>query len=132
MLQGMAVSADEDIGNESDASMDKNIHTSQGSEDDDYGTGDAQRALLNAELKLVIGPGDWTTNAQPPTVLPFYGSSGRCPTQYCYWVPATSLLLRTAHDRSLGIDCRASKYLRHSEERRLRGYHCEKNEDILM
>ncbi|KAJ1368945.1 hypothetical protein KIN20_030311 [Parelaphostrongylus tenuis] len=44
MLQGLAVSADESTGNESDAIMDKNVHSPQGSEDDD-GTDDAQRAF---------------------------------------------------------------------------------------
>ncbi|KAJ1365650.1 hypothetical protein KIN20_026049 [Parelaphostrongylus tenuis] len=67
MLQGLAVSADESNGNESDASMGKNVHTAQGSEDDDNGTDNAQRALLNVEIVI----GEWTTNVQPPTVLPF-------------------------------------------------------------
>ncbi|KAJ1349318.1 hypothetical protein KIN20_004813 [Parelaphostrongylus tenuis] len=67
MLQGLAVSADEDTGYESDASMVKNVHTSQGSEDDYYGIDDAQRAFSNVDFIL----GDWITNVQPPTVLPF-------------------------------------------------------------
>ncbi|KAJ1374519.1 hypothetical protein KIN20_037222 [Parelaphostrongylus tenuis] len=41
MPQGLAVSADGDTGNESDASMDKNMHTPQGSEGDDDGTDEA-------------------------------------------------------------------------------------------
>ncbi|KAJ1367165.1 hypothetical protein KIN20_028022 [Parelaphostrongylus tenuis] len=69
MLQGLVVSADEDTSNESDASMDKNVHTPLDSEDDDDGTGDAQRALFN----LDIVDSDWTTNEQPPTVLSFDG-----------------------------------------------------------
>ncbi|KAJ1353971.1 hypothetical protein KIN20_010758 [Parelaphostrongylus tenuis] len=44
----------------------KNVHNPQGSEDDDEGADDAQRALLN--VNIVVG--DCTTNAQPPTVLP--------------------------------------------------------------
>ncbi|KAJ1348159.1 hypothetical protein KIN20_003398 [Parelaphostrongylus tenuis] len=67
MLQGLAVSADEDTGNESDASMDKNVHTPQGFKDDDNGVDKVQRALLNVDIVV----GDWTTNVQPPTVLPF-------------------------------------------------------------
>ncbi|KAJ1370898.1 hypothetical protein KIN20_032721, partial [Parelaphostrongylus tenuis] len=35
MLQGLIVSVDEYTGNESDAGMDKNVHTPQGSEHDD-------------------------------------------------------------------------------------------------
>ncbi|KAJ1349853.1 hypothetical protein KIN20_005510 [Parelaphostrongylus tenuis] len=45
--EALAVSADEDTGNESDASMGENGHTPQGSEDDDDETDDGQRALLN-------------------------------------------------------------------------------------
>ncbi|KAJ1355219.1 hypothetical protein KIN20_012541 [Parelaphostrongylus tenuis] len=56
MLQGLAVNADEDTGNESDASMNENVHTPQGFEDDDDGTDDAQRALLNADIVVR----DWT------------------------------------------------------------------------
>ncbi|KAJ1349228.1 hypothetical protein KIN20_004701 [Parelaphostrongylus tenuis] len=47
--------------------MDKNVHTPQDSEDDDDGTDDAQRALLNADNIV----GDRTTIVQPPTVLSF-------------------------------------------------------------
>ncbi|KAJ1366001.1 hypothetical protein KIN20_026510 [Parelaphostrongylus tenuis] len=49
MLQGLAVNVDEDTGNESDASMDKNVHAPQGFKYDDDGTDDAQRALLNVD-----------------------------------------------------------------------------------
>ncbi|KAJ1374875.1 hypothetical protein KIN20_037978 [Parelaphostrongylus tenuis] len=44
MLQGLAGSADEDAGNESVESIDKNADTTQGSEDDDDETDDALRA----------------------------------------------------------------------------------------
>ncbi|KAJ1367271.1 hypothetical protein KIN20_028147 [Parelaphostrongylus tenuis] len=50
MLQGLAVSADDDTGNKSGASIDKNVHTPQGSEDDDDGTDNAQRALSNVDI----------------------------------------------------------------------------------
>ncbi|KAJ1360493.1 hypothetical protein KIN20_019483 [Parelaphostrongylus tenuis] len=53
MFQGLALSAGEDTGNESDASIDKSVHTPQGSEDDDDGTDNAQRALLNVDI--VVG-----------------------------------------------------------------------------
>ncbi|KAJ1347851.1 hypothetical protein KIN20_003016 [Parelaphostrongylus tenuis] len=67
MLESLAVSADEDIGNESDSSLDKNVHTSQCFEDDDDGLDDAQGPFLNVDIVV----GDWTTNVQPPTVLLF-------------------------------------------------------------
>ncbi|KAJ1355450.1 hypothetical protein KIN20_012847 [Parelaphostrongylus tenuis] len=56
-----------DIGNESGANMDKNEQAAQGSEDDDDGTDDSQRAFLNVDIVV----GDWTTNMRPPTVLGF-------------------------------------------------------------
>ncbi|KAJ1356309.1 hypothetical protein KIN20_014003 [Parelaphostrongylus tenuis] len=65
MLQSLAVSADKYNGNESDASMVKNVYTPQRSEDDDDGTDDAQRAPLNVNSV----DGDWTTSVaihRPP------------------------------------------------------------------
>ncbi|KAJ1369457.1 hypothetical protein KIN20_030924 [Parelaphostrongylus tenuis] len=47
--------------------MDKNVHTPRGSEDNDDGTDDAQRAPLIVDIVV----GEWTTNVRPPTVLPF-------------------------------------------------------------
>ncbi|KAJ1364899.1 hypothetical protein KIN20_032323 [Parelaphostrongylus tenuis] len=67
MLQGLAVSAEEDTGNESEVIMDKNVHTPRVSEDGDDGTDDAQRALLNVDIVVA----DWITNVQPPPILPF-------------------------------------------------------------
>ncbi|KAJ1346863.1 hypothetical protein KIN20_001780 [Parelaphostrongylus tenuis] len=70
MLQGLVLNADEDTGNESDASMDKNVHIPQGSEDSGDGDDeidDMRRALLNVDIVV----GDWVTNVQPPTIMPF-------------------------------------------------------------
>ncbi|KAJ1355615.1 hypothetical protein KIN20_013081 [Parelaphostrongylus tenuis] len=53
MLQALTVSANEDAGNGSGASMDKNVHTPEDSENEDDGTDDAQRALLNVDI--VVG-----------------------------------------------------------------------------
>ncbi|KAJ1363956.1 hypothetical protein KIN20_023923 [Parelaphostrongylus tenuis] len=45
-------------------------HTPQGSEHDDDGIDDAQRALLNVDIVV----GDWATN-EPPTFLPLDDSA---------------------------------------------------------
>ncbi|KAJ1348929.1 hypothetical protein KIN20_004338 [Parelaphostrongylus tenuis] len=47
--------------------MDKNVRTPQGSVDNDDGTDDAQKALLNVDIAV----GDRTTNVQSPIVVPF-------------------------------------------------------------
>ncbi|KAJ1363266.1 hypothetical protein KIN20_023094 [Parelaphostrongylus tenuis] len=54
MFQDLTVSADEDIGDESDPNMNRNMHTPQGSEDDDDGSDDAQRALFNVHPPILL------------------------------------------------------------------------------
>ncbi|KAJ1350877.1 hypothetical protein KIN20_006788 [Parelaphostrongylus tenuis] len=126
MLPGLAVSADEYTGNESDSIMDKNVHIPQGSEDDCNGTDDRQRALLKVDIVV----GNWTINVQSPNVLRFCDQAAGVQHSIVTAVPTASSFLRTAHDQSLRVDCRANKYLWHSKERRLGGYHCGRNEDI--
>ncbi|KAJ1353001.1 hypothetical protein KIN20_009541 [Parelaphostrongylus tenuis] len=116
MFQGLPVSIDEYIDNESDASMDKNVNTPQGSEHDDDGTDGAERPLLNVDSVA----GDYTTNVPPPTVLLCDGPSAGVQhsiTTECRQLAHFHELL--AHDRSLGVDCEADKYVWSSEERRL-------------
>ncbi|KAJ1365935.1 hypothetical protein KIN20_026420 [Parelaphostrongylus tenuis] len=79
VLQSLTVSVDEYTSNESNAGMDKNVHTPQGSE---HGDGNWQFTESSFDVDILVG--DWTTNVQPPTVLPFDDSSGSCPTWYCH------------------------------------------------
>ncbi|KAJ1353977.1 hypothetical protein KIN20_010767 [Parelaphostrongylus tenuis] len=60
--------------------MDKNVLTPQDSEDDDDGTDDALRALLNVDIVV----DDWANNVQPPSFLPFNDPAADVQKQYCF------------------------------------------------
>ncbi|KAJ1360472.1 hypothetical protein KIN20_019454 [Parelaphostrongylus tenuis] len=124
VLQSLTVSVDEYTSNESNAGMDKNVHTPQGSE---HGDGNWQFTESSFDVDILVG--DWTTNVQPPTVLPFddtaaavqHGIVTGCRQQayFCEFFMTNFWKLTRAH-----------KYLWHSEERRLEGHHWGRNEDI--